>query len=109
MSLSTSLPLITEKPVICLIKGQTSLNDSSHPVKSIGQVLADPKLAASVKKSTKPIINKLNGADLHEALLEYCLTPEQMKLHNYPIPTNESKKVITINDMSRYLQIIGWR
>lgn len=69
--------------------------------RSIGQVLADPKLAASVKKSTKPIINKLNGADLHEALLEYCLTPEQMKLHNYPIPTNESKKVITINDMSR--------
>jgi len=73
--------------------------------KSINQILSDPKLAESVLKLSKPKILRLNGIKLHQALAEYVLTPEQLKLHNFPIPSPQSKKIVEINDMSRFALI----
>lgn len=74
--------------------------------KSINQILADPKLAQSVLKIQKPKILRLTGVKLHAALSEYVLTVEQMKINNYPLPSTESKKIVTIHDMLRYVRDI---
>lgn len=69
--------------------------------KSVSQILANPKLAETMIKVVKPKVLKLQGLELYKALQEYVMKPDELVLHNYPLPTPKSKKIVSINDLSR--------
>ena len=71
--------------------------------KSVSQILANPKLAETMIKVAKPKVFKLQGMELYRALQEYVLKDEELVQHNYPIPLPKSKKIVSINDMSRFV------
>ena len=68
-------------------------------------LLINEKLGQSVLKKQNTVA-RLTGATLHKALQPYIMTSEQIKINNYPIPTAKNKKVVTINDTSRFKQKI---